>query len=716
MAEEGFADFNMGLSPLNERNHLYQVIAQFYFSPGENEALDPPAIGQARLDPTEFAALQNDLPAYGKLLAQRLFAGEWVRRAFESARDRTYNRAPNPLGLRVRLWIDRGAEALYDLRWETLADPMDDKFTLGTQDMVPFSRFLGSHVGRTVRLRPQGELRALVLIAQPTNVVDVLQDVDVGAEWLRAKVALEDLPVPPMLLARHGDADGPPTRARLLAELERGAYDIVCLVCHGVLNDEGPFLKLEYNDGTSDDVPGSDLVEPLRGIDAPPRLIVLAACQSSGTGRSTGNEAHAALGPELVKAGVPAVLAMNGDVTVATAGEFMSPFFKSLVFHGYVDRAMSVARRAAKAQNRSDWWMPVLYMRLLGGRIWSVPRFLQGEKDPFETLLARMQLAQFTPILGPSLLERLWGSPRRVAQLWAEQRGFPLAPHSCDDLPTVAQFMARRGSGKPDRTVAAMNWIEALQAQMTKLWPGLIESVPGLDNLMPHERLARLAMEARGRLWANRPDPYALLARLKRVKIYLTASADPLLAEALRAAGRLPVVEYARWNDDLKDDTKKFPRRFDEEDKKLAIDSNRPLVYHLFGTLEVFESLVLTEDDFFDYLVAVVKDTSDLRIPGLVRAALTANSLLFLGFDLDDWMFRVLYRVILSEEGVKSMKAPAVAVQLNPEEDRNLRPESALQYLERAFGSENINLYWSEPEDFLQQMWQKVPAALKDPI
>ena len=79
-----------------------------------------------------------------------------------------------------------------------------------------------------------------------------------------------------------------------------------------------------------------------------PRLIVLASCESAGKG--TG-EALQALGPRLAEAGVPAVIAMQGSISMGTAARFMPVFFRELRRDGHIDRAMSVAREAVKDES-----------------------------------------------------------------------------------------------------------------------------------------------------------------------------------------------------------------------------------------------------------------------------------------------------------------------------------------------------------------------------
>jgi len=72
----------------------------------------------------------------------------------------------------------------------------------------------------------------------------------------------------------------------------------------------------------------------------------------------------------------------------------------------------------------------------------------------------------------------------------------------------------------------------------------------------------------------------------------------------------------------------------------------RPLVYYLFGHYEDRESLVLTEADLIDFLVAVVRGAPP--VPDQVRSILRdpAASFLFLGFGFQNWYLRVLLKVM----------------------------------------------------------------------
>jgi hypothetical protein len=94
-------------------------------------------------------------------------------------------------------------------------------------------------------------------------------------------------------------------------------------------------------------------------------LIVLAACQSATQSMQA---AFSGLGPQLVKIGVPAVIAMHDNVTVLTARKFGAKFYRRLLEHGTVDLAMNEARSTLLTNGRYDAAAPVLFMRLRDGR------------------------------------------------------------------------------------------------------------------------------------------------------------------------------------------------------------------------------------------------------------------------------------------------------------------------------------------------------------
>ena len=189
-----------------------------------------------------------------------------------------------------------------------------------------------------------------------------------------------------------------------------------------------------------------------------------------------------------------------------------------------------------------------------------------------------------------------------------------------------------------------------------------------------------------------------------RCPIYITTIPSNLLADALVAAGKQPVVELCRWNDDVE----QIPSIFDaDREPDYRPTPERPLVYHLFGRLSEPDSLVLTEDDYFDYLIGVTS-RNDL-IPAVVRRGLADSALLFLGFDLDDWDFRVVFRSLMSQEGRnRRSKYAHVAAQIDPESSRITEAEGARRYLEEYFGDADISIFWGSVADFGRELAQRM--------
>ena len=71
-----------------------------------------------------------------------------------------------------------------------------------------------------------------------------------------------------------------------------------------------------------------------------------------------------------------------------------------------------------------------------------------------------------------------------------------------------------------------------------------------------------------------------------------------------------------------------------------------PLVYNLFGSLTDKDSVLLSEYDRFEFLIAVIKEDPPLPEKLLSRLRDRRQSFLFLGFDLAQWQLRMLIHVL----------------------------------------------------------------------
>jgi len=739
----------------------YTITAR-YWDPYDEAAPDD-AYGHVAFDLLALANLQDDHVAYGRLLTNTLLKeGGDIRKQYDRAR--TVSRAKGR-PLRLRLRIAPNAGELHTLRWETLCDPMrvDDKDPwLLAQDDVYFSRYLSSADWLSVSLGTHGNLKVLVVIANPPLLEQrpnpggrELRPVDVMAEFKRAKDSLGDN-IKGTLISGQDQV----TLGALISRVQEG-FDVLYLVCHGALvREDGvdvPHLWLEtVDDEERNEVPATELVRQIRNMARPPVLVVLASCQSAGTGqpaapdgedsrRSTDQGVFAALGPQLVLAGVPAVLAMQGDVYMSTLERFMPVFFTELRRDGQVDRAVAVARGAIQREgNRfDDRWMPTLFMRLQRGRIWrSSP--LAGD-EPFQRWvrlvyhITRNKQTPLLPIVGPGLTQSLIGTPREIARQWAESEGFPTAALGRAELPQIAQYIATQ-QGRPTLSQRLIDYVgeQLIKAYSTVTPPdkganAVVDRWAELDQTVRESgaewnryddservtavsRLITVIGRFRRAAVDGPSDPYKVLASLN-LPVFITANYDNLLADALTDLRKEPKVAIFPWNLKLLKQAVETGRGGARQsgargEKSATPTVQAPLVYHLFGHLSNPDSLVLTEDDYFDYMMAFSKSRAQTQhIPSALLAALAERPLLFVGFQMEDWQFRVLFRSILpaASLGASGIREPeaSVAVQLDPGESE-FWPRHARRYLESYFRGASVSMYWGGAQDFIDELNERM--------
>jgi len=650
------------------------------------------------LDPAELAQLVVDEDEYGQQLRRRLFASQKVAEFFRRARG-VGQRGGIPV--HFRLLVDPDAPASFHaVRWESLRDP-DDGTPIAVRRNMLFSRFLNSDSWDIISPPPKHELKALVVVANPSDVEDYgdepLAPIDVDNELARARKALRHIEVTEL---PRGDTRA--TLGNVLDALEGGrsngqdgGIDVLYLVCHGEMVDGRPTLYLEGADGTADVVDGEKLIAGLAGLNRRPTLAVLCSCASAGAGDEellSDGSPLAALGPRLAQVGVPAVVAMQGRISMATAEQFMPRFFEELEQDGAVDRAMAVARYAIAQHD--DWWVPVLFSRLKRGRTYYLPEFGHKE-DTWRALKDRISSGSCTPVVGPGMSDRLVGSRKAIALQWAARWQMPLVNTNRRDLATVAQYLRVRTA--PDQPAHELR--RYVTTLLRERYAAERQSGELPEELFADETADELVRAiARRSRQADENDPYRVAASL-RASVYVTTNWTNLLEDAIEDAGRTPVSMYFDWASQT------------DEPEDVTASRETPLVYHMFGRLANPDSLVLSQDDYFEWLQAWIKKRDTKVVPTPVREALTTRALLFVGYELDDWDFRVLFQGIKAFEGNASMRRrPHVGVQLNPEV-QSIEPESAQEYLESYFGGDNVTIYWGKLEKFIAQLRTKLDEA-----
>jgi formylglycine-generating enzyme required for sulfatase activity/CHAT domain-containing protein len=289
----------------------------------------------------------------GQVLFQELFAGELLA-AFRASRSRLA--AGEHLRLRLRL-----PPLLTTLPWELLYDAQEHTF-LALDPAISLVRYL-ELPQPTHPLRVEGPLQVLVVAASPQD--DDYPRLAIERELNRITRALHKPREAGQLsleVIKGQDTRGQ-LRERMRSSPQRPVH-VLHVISHGdwdAVRNEG-VLIFEDPDGTAEPISATFLANYLKRQDGQTRLVVLNACQ---TALAASEHAASSLAAALLRAGVPAVVAMQFDMADDAATDLARIFYAALAAGVAVDVALGEAR-AELQERRSyalDWVVPVLFLR-----------------------------------------------------------------------------------------------------------------------------------------------------------------------------------------------------------------------------------------------------------------------------------------------------------------------------------------------------------------
>ncbi len=276
-----------------------------------------------------------------------------------------------------------------------------------------------------------------------------------------------------------------------------------------------------------------------------------------------------------------------------------------------------------------------------------------------------------TPILGSEVCDSFLPSRAKIAQKWAEQYNYPF--ESSDDLARVTLFLSITRGGMFPRNELK----DIIDDKLINIEPKHFKSTDEIHGVLAHL-----------------PFP-----------IYITTNYDDLMERALKAPtnSKEPKTEICKWNKLVED----IPSVFDKHQIFKPSVAN-PVVFHLHGYIDVPESMILTRDDYLDFLIAASKDDSTL-IPASIQRVFTSTALLFLGYRVEDIDFQILLRLLNRsiKDGTSPNKYVNISVQLAPGKENcsEIQKTDAQKYLSKYFEtSNNIYIYWGNCHDFANEL------------
>jgi hypothetical protein len=288
-----------------------------------------------------------DAEALGATLADALLCGE-IGSAYVEATNRA---AAKGSGIRLTLSL-AGTPALLSVPWEFLY--RRPRF-LASQRRTPLVRLLD-----TGSLVPpptiDAKVRMLAVVASPKD----LPALDVEAERQRIEQVVAG-----MAAAERIELDwlDPATPRALRHALRDGNYHILHYVGHSAFTGQGEgMLYLEQeNDGKSVSVDSTLFANLLSDQDRL-RLVVLNSCEGA---RTTLTDPYAGVATTLIQLGVPAVVAMQFEISDDAALLFAEELYTNLIGRqDPIDAAVAEARKAVYTEiDAIEWATPVLFVR-----------------------------------------------------------------------------------------------------------------------------------------------------------------------------------------------------------------------------------------------------------------------------------------------------------------------------------------------------------------
>jgi len=287
----------------------------------------------------------------GRLLANAIFRHEIALAWYESyqiARERH-------CGLRLRLHIE--SWELSRLPWELLFDTRADDF-MAFDERLSITRYIRLN-SAPPELQRSETLRILVVAATPVD--------EPPLDWQNEIALLKEAVEP---LARLGrvrfSTCEHATRESLHVALVENHPDVVHFVGHGEydLSEQQGFLVLEDERRHSVYVDATELARLLRRYGT--NAVILNACESA-------RGIWAGLAPTLVRADIPAVVAMQWPIEDRAAITFAKSFYRTLAAGRTIDECVSEGRVAMDTASPHSimWAAPVLFIRSLDGQLWA---------------------------------------------------------------------------------------------------------------------------------------------------------------------------------------------------------------------------------------------------------------------------------------------------------------------------------------------------------
>jgi streptogramin lyase len=301
--------------------------------------------------------IESDESAQARAFGERLFGLVFQDTASRVLDDALSQTRRNDEGLRMMLQLE-GARGLQNVPWELLCD--STRF-VSTSSYTPVLRY----VDMTARPQPLPmcpPMRILGMVSSPGDVppLDAEREREHLTDACRTLIERGILEI---------DWVAEATLGGLLRRLNEGDYHIFHFIGHGDFDEqaEDGVLLFEGRAGRSHRVTGVELGTILADQHTL-RLAVINACEGARVALDSSG-----IAATLMRYGLPAVIAMQFEISDEAAVAFAEHFYASLARGNPIDEALGDARRGMFADGHGlEWATPVLSTSVDDGQLFEV--------------------------------------------------------------------------------------------------------------------------------------------------------------------------------------------------------------------------------------------------------------------------------------------------------------------------------------------------------
>lgn len=311
---------------------------------------------------------QQTVQDFGKDLFKALICGE-TRSRYDVSLNKAIQQGK---GLRLKIRVQ--SPELTALPWEYIFDERQGEY-LCLSRKTPVVRYI--ELPQAIQpIDVKLPLRILGMISSPID----LPSLDVEREKQRIEQAIINLRKKGLVELTWLQGQ---TWRELQGAMRHGPWHIFHFIGHGgfdIERDEG-IICLSDEKGKRDHMSASQLGRLLADHDSL-RLVLLNSCEGA---RSGDRDIFSSSASILVQRGIPAVIAMQYEVTDRAAIEFARSFYEALTDGLPIDASVAEARKAISlaVDNTLEWGTPVLYMRSPDGVLFSLANKPEEKKlDP----------------------------------------------------------------------------------------------------------------------------------------------------------------------------------------------------------------------------------------------------------------------------------------------------------------------------------------------